>query len=238
MRRTPAILLLCLALSVTALPAGADAVDSAVAAIRGSGLAIQGDAEATANASASRQAANGSLSHASLGHLTSVCSRAAEIVGAGPSVDMIFAGFRSSPNHMSKLTDPGWTSMGTGIATGADGKLYVAVVFCQGAAAPAPPPPAPAPTPAPAPSPTPTPTPAPSGPAPSTPPNVSSAPASPTPSSNTPTPAVTIEMDIMGLITAVLGTSLDSLTSEPSTDTHMASVLQRFVRLDNGLLIV
>ena len=79
MRLAPIAALLCLILGFGALPASADAVDSAVAAARGSGLAIQSDAEATANASASRQAANLAIGHASISHLTSVCSRAAEI---------------------------------------------------------------------------------------------------------------------------------------------------------------
>lgn len=239
-RRTPTTLLLCLALYLIALPASADAVDSAVAATRGSGLAIQGDAEATANASAARQAANGAISHASLGHLTSVCERAAEIVGAGPSIDMIFASFRASPNHLSKLLDPGWTSTGTGVATGADGKLYVAVVFCQSAAAAPAPPPAPAPAPAPPPAPTPQPAPAPASPAPSS-IQPRSAPTEASPIQPTPAPAeiqADIKVDILGLITAVLGTSLDSLTADPATDTHMAAVLQRYVLLDNGVSII
>ncbi len=236
-RRAPLVLLLCLALCLTALPASADALDSAVAATRGSALATQGDAEATANASAARQAANGAISHASIGHLTSVCTRAAEIVGAGPSIDMIFGGFRASPNHISYLVDPGWTSMGTGLATGADGTLYVSVVFCQGSAATPPPAPAPAP-PAPAPAP---PAPAPTPPAGPTPTPVRPAPAGPSVSNATTAeqaPVATIEVDIMGLITAVLSTSLDSLTAEPDVDTPMGAVLQRFIQLDHGFSII
>ena len=232
-RRAPLVLLLCLALCLTALPAAADAVDSAVAATRGSGLPTQGDAEATANASAARQAANGAISHASIGHLTSVCSRAAEIVGAGPSIDMIFGGFRASPNHISKLVDPGWTSMGTGLATGADGTLYVSVVFCQGSNA-TPPPPSPAPAPAP-PAPAPT---APTGPTPTQGRPALAAPSAPTAMTAEQTPVAKIEVDIMGLITAVLSTSLDSLTAEPDVDTPMGAVLQRFVQLDSGFSIV
>lgn len=226
-RRATSILLTCLALCLMALPASADAVDSAVAATRGSGLPIQGDAEATANASAARQAANGAMSHASIGHMTSVCNRAAEIVGAGPSIELIFTGFRASPNHMSKLLDPGWTSMGTGVATGADGTVYVAVVFCQGGAIP---------TPSPTPAPTPLPT---SPPAPAT-----GASLSPPPSSApevlpaTDSAPTLIDVDIMGLITAVLNTSLDSLTAEPDGDMPMAALLQRFVHLQNGISII
>lgn len=232
MRLAPLAALLCLVLCFGALPASADAVDSAVAGARGSGLAIQSDAEATANSSAARQAGAQSVSHASIGHLTSVCSRAAEIVGAGPSIDLIFAGFRASPNHWSKLTDPGWTSMGTGVAEGADGRQYVSVVFCVGAGAPAPDP-APAPTPSPAPAPSP----APSSPA-------SSSPAPTSAETKAVAPAAVhaagpvVEVDLMGLITAILTTSLDSLTSDEATEDPMASMLQQYVWVTAGPTIV
>lgn len=207
------------------LPASADAVDSAVAAARGGGLAIQADAEATANASASRQAANQAISHASLSHLTSVCSRAAEIVGSGPTVELVFSAFRGSPDHWSKLTDPSWTSMGTGAAIGADGKVYVAVVFCQGSGGAPPPPPSPPP-----PSP-----PAPAAPQPPTAPRSGSA----TPAPTVETAEVPqVEVDLVGLLTAILTTSLDSLTSEQDADDPIAGILDRYVTLPSGIMIV
>lgn len=226
-RLVPIAALISLALSFGALPASADAVDSAVAAARGTGLATQSDAEATANASAARQAAAQNISHASISHLTSVCSRAAEIVGVGPSLDLIFAGFRASPNHWAKLTDPGWTSMGTGAAEGADGRLYVSVVFCAGAGG----------TPAPAPAPSPPPVQPPVA-RPQTPPDASSQRASggPTPPNVASTSPV-FEVDLVGLITAILTTSLDSLTSDDSPADPVA-VLQRHVWLTTGPTIV
>jgi hypothetical protein len=134
-------------LALPALPASADAVDSAVAAARGSGLPIRAEAEALANQSAASQAAAGELRHVSLGSLGSVCSSAGEIVGAGPSVGVVFDLFLKSPNHRPLLLSTAWTAMGTGLVTGSDGRLYISVVFCTetnpGAGSP-PPPPAPA----------------------------------------------------------------------------------------------
>ncbi len=231
MRLAPIAALLCLLMGFGTLPASADAVDSAVASARGGGLAIQSDAEATANASASRQAANLTVSHASISHLTSVCARAAEIVGSGPSVDLVFAGFRGSPNHWSKLTDPGWTSMGTGAVVGADGKVYVSVVFCQGAGGSSPAPPATAPPPPPA-------DPAPAA-APSTPGTPAVTPRTPAaqPDSGTiDVPAV--EVDLVGLLTAILTTSLDSLTAEHDVDDPIAALLDRYVTLPSGVTII
>ena len=227
MRLAPIAVLLCLLLGFGSLPASADAVDSAVAAARGGGLAIQSDAEATANASASRQAADLAISHAPISHLTSVCARAAEIVGTGPSVDLVFAGFRGSPNHWSKLTDPGWTSMGTGAVVGSDGKVYVSVVFCQGpGGSPAPPPPAAAPTPPPADQP--------AAPAPVS--GTSAAPPSQPDAGTVDIPEV--DVDLVGLLTAILTTSLDSLTSEHQMNDPIAAILDRFVTLPSGVTII
>ena len=227
MRLAPIAAVLCLLLGFGSLPASADAVDTAVAAARGGGLGIQPDAEATANASAARQAANLTVSHASIGHLTSVCSRAAEIVGSGPSIDLVFAGFRGSPTHWSVLSDPGWTSMGTASVQGADGKLYVAVVFCEGAGGSSAPPPPQAAAPAPA-----------SPPA-DTPPADGSVPAQPAARSPQAKLAVPdIEVDLVGLLTAILTTSLDSLTAEDDLDDPVASLLERYVQLPAGLKIL
>lgn len=228
MRLAPIAALLCLVLCFGALPASADSVDAAVAAARGGGLAIQGDAEATANASAGRQAANLAIGHASISHLTSVCSRAAEIVGSGPSVELVFSGFRASSSHWSKLTDPGWTSMGTGLAQGSDGKVYISVVFCQGAGGGSPAPaPAPAPTPAPAPAPSPAPQPA------------AGSPVAPATGGSLPAvEPVPVEVDLVGLLTAILGTSLDSLTASDDPNSPVATALARFVSLPTGVTII
>lgn len=238
MRLAPIAALLCLLLCFGALPASADAVDSAVATARGGALSIQADAEATANASASRQAADQSISHASISHLTSVCARAGEIVGAGPNVDLVFAGFRNSPNHWSKLTDPGWTSMGTGAVVGADGKVYVSVVFCEGAGGSPAPPPDPAPAPSPPPPADPPPPPAEPPPATEAAPSAAPAPASQPEAEVLEVPEV--EVDLVGLLTAILTTSLDSLTSEHEhehTD-PIAAILDLYVSLPSGVMII
>lgn len=131
-------------------PVLADAVDSKVAQARGSTLPIRSELEQTANSSAARQAAADQLGHASLGHLTAICSRVAEVVGTGPNLDAIFDAFRNSPDHWNTITDPAWTAMGTGASTSDSGMLYVSVVFCiesDGGDQPPPPPPPPEPEP-------------------------------------------------------------------------------------------
>lgn len=132
-----------------ALPAAADAVDSAVNGTRSGWLPNRSELEQVANASAARQAAAGAISHASLAPVTGICSSAGEIVGAGPSVQSVFDLFLKSPTHRQLLLSPAWTAMGTGAVNGADGKIYIAVVFCtefqpSGGTPPAAPAPAPA----------------------------------------------------------------------------------------------
>lgn len=120
--------------------AAADALSSRVAAARGAPLPIESSVDAAAQASARRQADAGELGHSSLGGLG--CSSAGEVVGSGPGIDAIWAGFRASGSHWSLITQPGWTSMGTGVATTDEGTVYVAVIFCRrdGETAPTPPP--------------------------------------------------------------------------------------------------
>lgn len=160
--------MLPLALAVTlvlgALPASADAVDTAVNASRSSALPNRTPLEQVAAVSASNQAAAGAIGHTWLGGLTSFCSSAGEIVGAGNSVNAVFTAFRNSPVHWEQIIRRSWTAMGTAAVTGNDGRVYISVVFCtESGAAPAP---APAPTPAPAPAPS-NPAPSPSAPRPS-----------------------------------------------------------------------
>lgn len=139
-------------LVLPAVPAAADAVDSAVASTRGSALPNRSELEQAANASASRQAANLQIAHTSVSPLTAICSNAGEIVGAGSSVQRVFELFMESGYHRELLLSSAWTAMGTGAVTGTDGRIYVSVVFCREFE----PTSAPAPAPAPAPQPPPT----------------------------------------------------------------------------------
>ncbi|MDR9450642.1 MAG: hypothetical protein RI637_05425, partial [Acidimicrobiia bacterium] len=61
-----------------------------------------------------------------------------------PNVAAVFSSFRQSPAHWAIITNPAWTAIGTGQATGATGTVYISVVFCDqaGSAPPAVAPPA------------------------------------------------------------------------------------------------
>jgi hypothetical protein len=131
--------LLAVALSIvlviaTASPALADELQTKVNAVRTNDLSMLAAADRIAQHSAEAQAAAGALSHTDLNPLLGVCSAAGEVVGAGATVDAIFDAFRGSPLHWDLITEPRWTSMGTGTAVSATGTLYVSIVFCQGAA--------------------------------------------------------------------------------------------------------
>lgn len=130
MRSTVVAVAALVAFAVVAEAAVADSLDDAVNSSRGSALPNHPELERTAQGSAARQVATGEASHASLGHLSSVCDGWGEVVGTGPSLDAIFDLFRQSSLHWSTITDPSWTAMGTGMAKDDAGMLYVSVVFC------------------------------------------------------------------------------------------------------------
>jgi hypothetical protein len=141
-----ATLVLAWAVVAAAVPALADEVDAAVAAARGASLRVVTEVEQLAVSSARSQAARQQLGHVSLAQLEG-CTAAGEVVGRGPDVAAVFAAFRDSPTHRAVITDPRWTAMGSGLAQGGDGYLYVSVVFCLLAAPPRQPAPQPAPPP-------------------------------------------------------------------------------------------
>jgi hypothetical protein len=60
------------------------------------------------------------------------CKSAGEVVGMGPNVQMIFDEFAKSGVHWTVITSPSWRSMGTAQTRGADGYLYLSVIFCEG----------------------------------------------------------------------------------------------------------
>ena len=121
-----------LVLSVgAASPAFADEVAAHVTGARSGSLPVTASADQVAGASAASQAAAGRVYHADLSGLLGPCDSVGEVVGAGPNVAVVFSGFRQSPAHWSIITNPAWTAMGTGQATGADGRVYISVVFCD-----------------------------------------------------------------------------------------------------------
>ena len=156
-RRIPLVTVLALALSLVAVPpALADEVGGHVNSVRSGSLPVLAGADQVAGASAAAQAAAGDIFHANLSGLLGTCDSVGEVVGTGPDVPSVFSAFRQSSSHWSIITNPAWTAMGTGLATGTDGMVYVAVVFCRqtsGAAPSVAPPPAgvPSVTPPPAP---------------------------------------------------------------------------------------
>lgn len=120
-----------LIVSLFALPAVADDLDSAVAAARGGSLPIHSQAETLAAASARAQANAGKPFHSDLSPITDTCKSAGEVVGMGPNVQMIFDEFAKSGVHWTVITSSNWRSMGTAQTRGADGYLYVSVIFCD-----------------------------------------------------------------------------------------------------------
>jgi hypothetical protein len=129
---------------IAADPAHADEVASHVRSVR-SDLAISAPADGVAGSSAAAMASAAALFHVDLSSLLGPCESAAEIIGTGPDVASVFTGFRNSAQHWSILTNPSWTAMGTGQATGANGSVFVSVVFCLESATSTEPPAAPPP---------------------------------------------------------------------------------------------
>ena len=125
-------MILSLALHLLAAsPALADEVGAQVNGVRPDGIAVIPSADQVAGASAAAQAAAGSLFHADVSGLLGTCESVGEVVGTGYDVPSVFSAFRKSSSHWSIITDPTWNAMGTGQATGTDGMVYVAVVFCR-----------------------------------------------------------------------------------------------------------
>jgi hypothetical protein len=91
-------LALAAVLALPAVPASADAVDAAVNGSRSGALPIRVPRRRARQLAAARRRQRGAVAHVSLAGLTSVCSAAGEIVGAGPSVRLIFDLFLQSPS--------------------------------------------------------------------------------------------------------------------------------------------
>ena len=121
-----------LIISLFALPAAADDLDSAVSSARGGSLPIHSQAESLAAASARAQANAGKPFHSDLSPIMDSCKSAGEVVGMGPNVQMIFEEFAKSGVHWTVITSSNWRSMGTAQTRGSDGYLYVSVIFCEG----------------------------------------------------------------------------------------------------------
>jgi len=128
-----------------ASPVLADEVAAQVSSFRGSSLPVVAAADRVAGGSAAAQAAAGNLFHANISGLLGACDSVGEVVGTGSNVADVFAAFQQSSSHRSIISNPAWTAMGTGLATGANGTVFVSVVFCKlsdtkpAAAAPEPP---------------------------------------------------------------------------------------------------
>jgi len=116
---------------ITAAPASADDVAGHVASARSESLPVVEDADRAATASAVAQATARRIFHADISGLLGTCASAGEIVGMGPNLGAVFQAFHQSVPHRDILMNPAWTGIGTGHATGADGKVYVSVVFCR-----------------------------------------------------------------------------------------------------------
>jgi hypothetical protein len=125
-------LVLSLAFSLmVAVPALADEVGAYVASVRGASLPVSTAADQEAEASAAAQGAAATLFHADLSGLLGTCDAVAEIVGTAPDVPSVFAAFQQSSGHRGIITNPDWTAVGTGVAAGADGAVYVSAPASQ-----------------------------------------------------------------------------------------------------------
>jgi hypothetical protein len=102
-----------------------------VAEVRGQALGVSAEVVGVATASAGAQAVAGSVFHTDLSVLLVHCTSAGEVVGRGGDFGSIMTAFLASPSHWNVITSTGWTSMGAGQVAGADGLLYVSMVFCE-----------------------------------------------------------------------------------------------------------
>lgn len=131
-RRIAFVAVLALTLSVVfTAPALADEVAAHVTTIRAESLPVIPSADRVAGSSAAAQASAGKIFHADLSGLFPSCDSVGEVVGVGSNVPAVFSAFRQSANHWGLLNNPAWTALGTGQAIGADGMVYVSVVFCH-----------------------------------------------------------------------------------------------------------
>lgn len=104
-------------------------------------LSTDGRLQGLAQPWANKLAADRALSHRSdLSNTPGNWTSVGENVGTGPSVDAIFNALVASPGHYKNMVNPAFTSIGVGVATGSDGRLYTAHNFAAypGAAVPAP----------------------------------------------------------------------------------------------------
>src|SRR5437879_5297153 len=67
-------------------------------------------------------------------------TRLGENVGAGGGVDQIERALVASPHHYANLVDPRYTTVGVGVVTDSNGRVYLTQVFAAVAQRPSPPP--------------------------------------------------------------------------------------------------
>lgn len=93
-----------------------------------SSLSRSGSLDAHARSWAEQMAANGNLSHSSLGSLLGEWSAVGENVGVASSVSGLFSAFVDSPEHESSITGD-FTHVGIGVYQDSDGALWTTHVF-------------------------------------------------------------------------------------------------------------
>ncbi|HEV8296593.1 MAG TPA: CAP domain-containing protein [Acidimicrobiales bacterium] len=85
-----------------------------------------------AQAWAESLAARGALEHSNLAEgVPPGWQMLGENVGRGPSEQAVLDQFLASPHHRDNVLNPDFTHLGTGIATAADGTVYVVEVFAR-----------------------------------------------------------------------------------------------------------
>lgn len=128
-----AVLLVCLLAVVGCTPeqsASYDRINAVRTAHQLPALLPSPHAMAKAQAWAEHLAAIGHLEHSELWAGMPEGGRSiGENVGMGGDLDAVYTAFLNSPKHRANLLDPRWNWVGTGVATSADGMLYVVQVF-------------------------------------------------------------------------------------------------------------
>lgn len=128
-----AALLVAVLLLVGCTPEQAAVRDHANAARRAAGLhelSLDVNLNKKAQEWADHLAAIGRIEHSNVAEgVPPGWRKLGENVGRGPSIEAVHNAFMSSAPHRANILDPAFAGIGTGVAVGADGTVYIVQVF-------------------------------------------------------------------------------------------------------------